>query len=186
MSQNDYFSAFSKAAADAYSAAYPLAVLPAVDTLLVSPIVDPASGTIEISDDYRPNLSSSNLLDTEEVKEIMVDSDPQELARLRKVEARFVEMGRAFKALKSNQVALEKVLIANTSIKSFIRPSDFVELESYLRIASSNQDAGFELTKLAQDILTLKTAKDEEANAHADMYAACQFKLVQREEVFFV
>ena len=97
-----------------------------------------------------------------------------------------IDLARAYKALKSKQTQLEGIIIQHSPIKSLSQPNDFLGLESYLKIALSNQDAGNELAKLAQQISTLKHSHNEELQNALDMYHVVQQKLMEREEVFSI
>ncbi|KAL5036286.1 hypothetical protein BDV3_004990 [Batrachochytrium dendrobatidis] len=137
-----------------------------------------------LSQPAQPSLSTTTISTT--VSETGLGLTPEEiqekLDRLKKFESRFTDLAKAYKALKSKQQQLETIIINHTSVKSFTKPDDFVNLETYLKDAFLNQDAGSEVTKLIEKLQQLKQSHNDESRTHADMYGSMQARLVEREE----
>jgi hypothetical protein len=144
----------------------------------------------------RAGLAQSGLLKTEETRTSLeiqqervagpLENTPEEFERLRKLEGKFVDLARAYKALKSKQDQIEGIIFTNTSQKELKTPEDFSNFERMCKLAEQNFNADREITKLVNQINDLKQSAEADANTNADMYSSMQAKLISREEVFFV
>ena len=98
----------------------------------------------------------------------------------------WVDLARAYKAIKSKQDQIEKIIVDNSSLKELKTPEQFKELESLVKSSAESFDSQKEITKLVNQINDLKIANEQESTTSADMYSAMQAKLISREEVYFV
>ena len=95
----------------------------------------------------------------------------------------FLDLARAYKAIKSKQDQIEKIITENSSVKELKLPEHFNDLERLVKTSSQSFDSEREITKLVNQINELKLANEQEASTNADMYSSMQAKLINREEV---
>ncbi|KAJ3324951.1 hypothetical protein HDV06_005539 [Boothiomyces sp. JEL0866] len=110
------------------------------------------------------------------------NSEASEFERLKKMESRFVELARAYKALKSKYDQVENIITQNSTITELKLPTDFTDLENMIKSSQQSFEADKEIKKLLTQINDMKQSYEKEADTNADMYSAMQTKLISREE----
>lgn len=119
-----------------------------------------------------PSHRSSAMNHSKDVN--MLEAKDAKIERLQKLETRFVEVARAFKAVKTKYTKLENIIASNTPFKSLAQNDSLSLLEAYLRVAQSNQNAGEELNHLANQVSAIKKSKADELEAQAGI---CNHKI---------
>jgi chromosome segregation ATPase len=128
----------------------------------------------------RAGLAQTGILHSEMATEATHDESADDKTKLKNVEARFVNLARAFKASKSKQDHLEKIILENTSLTELKTLEHFNELEKLLK---TNVDYGKEIDKLNSQICEMKRNHEIEIETNAELYATMQSKVILKEEV---